>query len=138
VNAVTIGELSARTGVPVRTLRFYVDVGVLPLAGRTESGYRIFGADAVARARLVRTLRELGVGLTDVKRVLAGQASLEDVAAAHAELGRCVGVGHEGCSRPRWQTTSQLSQAARLHVLAPGLVGVTYSNALRFLGAACR
>jgi DNA-binding transcriptional MerR regulator len=84
VGAVTIGELSARTGVPVRTLRFYADAGVLPEAGRTGSGYRIFGADAVARARLVRTLRELGVGLTDVKRVLAGQASLGDVAAAHA------------------------------------------------------
>jgi DNA-binding transcriptional MerR regulator len=84
VNAVTIGELSARTGVPVRTLRFYADAGVLPEAGRTGSGYRNFGADAVTRARLVRTLRELGVSLADVKRVLAGQTSLEDVAAAHA------------------------------------------------------
>jgi DNA-binding transcriptional MerR regulator len=81
---VTIGELSARTGVPVRTLRFYADAGVLPEAGRTGSGYRIFGADAVARARLVRTLRELGVGLADVKHILAAEASLEEVAAAHA------------------------------------------------------
>jgi DNA-binding transcriptional MerR regulator len=84
VNAVTIGELSARTGVPVRTLRFYADAGVLPEAGRTGPGYRIFGADAVARVRLVRTLRELGVSLTDVRRVLAAEASLEEVAAAHA------------------------------------------------------
>jgi hypothetical protein len=38
----------------------------------------------VARARLVRTLRELGVGLDDVKRVLTAEASLADVAAAHA------------------------------------------------------
>ena len=80
----TIGQLAARTGLSVRTLRFYADAGVIPEAGRTGAGYRRFGPDAVARARLVRTLRELGVGLDDVKRVLTAEASLADVAAAHA------------------------------------------------------
>jgi DNA-binding transcriptional MerR regulator len=84
VIGMTIGQLSLRTGVPVRTLRFYADAGVLPEAGRSASGYRLFGPDAVARARLVRTLRELGVGLAEVKRVLAGEAPLHDVASAHA------------------------------------------------------
>jgi DNA-binding transcriptional MerR regulator len=68
----------------VRTLRFYADAGVLPEVGRTQAGYRIFGPEAVARARLVRTLRELGVGLDDVKRVLAADTSLVDVAVEHA------------------------------------------------------
>jgi DNA-binding transcriptional MerR regulator len=80
----TIGELAARTGLSVRTLRFYADAGVLPVAGRTSSGYRLFGPEAVARARLVRTLRELGVGLDDVRRVLAAERSVAQVAAAHA------------------------------------------------------
>ena len=80
----TIGQLAARTGLAVRTLRFYADAGVLPETARTEAGYRLFGPDAVARARLVRTLRELGVGLDDVRRVLTAEASLADVAAAHA------------------------------------------------------
>jgi DNA-binding transcriptional MerR regulator len=80
----TIGQLAARTGLSVRTLRFYADAGVLPETDRTEAGYRLFGPDAVARARLVRTLRELGVGLDDVTRVLTAEASLADVAAAHA------------------------------------------------------
>ncbi len=79
-----IGQLAARSGLSVRTLRFYADAGVLPEAGRSESGYRLFDADAVSRARLVRTLRELGVGLDDIKRVLAAEASLADVAAVHA------------------------------------------------------
>jgi DNA-binding transcriptional MerR regulator len=74
----------ASSGLSVRTLRFYADAGVLPEAARSESGYRLFASDAVPRARLVRTLRELGVGLADVKRVLAAEASLADVAAAHA------------------------------------------------------
>lgn len=84
VEAMTIGQLASRAGLSVRTLRFYADAGVLPVEGRTEAGCRLFGPDAVARARLVRTLRDLGVGLDDVKRVLTAEASLADVAAAHA------------------------------------------------------
>jgi DNA-binding transcriptional MerR regulator len=84
VQGMTIGQLAARSGLSVRRLRFYADVGVFGEVGRSESGYRLFGPDAVARARLVRTLRELGLGLDDVKRVLVAEASLADVAAAHA------------------------------------------------------
>ena len=84
IDDMMIGQLAAKRGLSVRTLRFYADAGVLPAAGRTASGYRVFGADAVARARLIRTLRELGVGLVSVKRVLAAESSLVDVAAQHA------------------------------------------------------
>ena len=80
----TIGQLATRTGLSVRRLRFYADAGVLPEAGRSEAGYRLFGPEAVARGRLVRSLRELGVGLDDVKRVLTAEATLQDVSGAHA------------------------------------------------------
>lgn len=80
----TIGELARRSGLQVRTLRFYADAGVLPETSRSESGYRLFGPEAVARARLLRTLRELGVGLEDIKRVLAAEVSLAEVADRHA------------------------------------------------------
>lgn len=82
--AMMIGQLAELTGLSVRTLRFYADAGLLPEAGRSASGYRLFGRDAVARARLIRTLRELGVGLEDIKRVLEAEASLAEVAAEHA------------------------------------------------------
>ncbi|MCL9759801.1 MerR family transcriptional regulator [Frankia sp. AiPa1] len=78
-----IGQLAARTGLPVRTLRFYADAGVLPALGRTPAGYRQFGPDAVARARLVRTLRELGIGLDDIRRVLDAETSLPALVAEH-------------------------------------------------------
>jgi DNA-binding transcriptional MerR regulator len=78
-----IGQLASSTGLPVRTLRFYADAGVLPEDGRSAAGYRLFGPQAVARARLIRTLRELGVGLDDIKRVLAAETSLAEVAAEH-------------------------------------------------------
>lgn len=56
----TIDELAKRTRLAVRTRRFYTDAGVLPEASRSASGYRLFGPEAVARGRMLRTLRELG------------------------------------------------------------------------------
>lgn len=85
IRGMTIGQLATRTGLPVRTLRFYADRGLVPTSGRSEAGYRLFGEDAVARARLIRTLRELGVGLADVRRVLSAEASLSEIASAHAQ-----------------------------------------------------
>ncbi len=80
----SIGELSARTGLPVRTIRFYSDAGVVPPADRTDAGYRLYGPDALARLGLVRALRDLGVSLDTIRRVLERELTLADVAAAHA------------------------------------------------------
>lgn len=79
-----IGELAARTGLSVRTIRFYSDAGVVPEADRTDAGYRLYGEDALARLGLVRTLRDLGIDLPTIRRVLEREVSVPDVAAAHA------------------------------------------------------
>jgi DNA-binding transcriptional MerR regulator len=79
----TIGALARRTGLPVRTLRFWSDEGVVRPAGRSAGGYRLYDAAGVARVELVRTLRELGLGLDDVCRVLDGGATVAEVAGAH-------------------------------------------------------
>ncbi|MCX5206227.1 MerR family transcriptional regulator [Streptomyces sp. NBC_00237] len=82
-DVLTIGRLAHRTGVPVRTLRFWSDEGAIPPVGRSASGYRLYAAEAVARVELVRTLRELGLGLDDVCRVLSGRTTVASVAEAH-------------------------------------------------------
>jgi DNA-binding transcriptional MerR regulator len=79
-----IGQLATRTGLSVRTLRFYADAGLLPEERRSGSGYRLFGTEAVHRGRLIRTLRDLGVGLDDIKRVLDAKVALNEVVAEHA------------------------------------------------------
>lgn len=79
----TIGELARRTGLSVRTIRFWSDEGVVPPTERTPAGYRLYDAEALARLELVRTLRELDLDLPTVRRVLAEQATLGEVAAAH-------------------------------------------------------
>lgn len=80
----TIGEAARRTGVPARTIRFWCDSGVLPPAGRSADGYRRFDAAALARLDLVRTLRDLGLGLAEVRAVLDGRTSVAELAQVHA------------------------------------------------------
>ncbi|MGV9431276.1 MerR family transcriptional regulator, partial [Nocardia sp. NPDC003648] len=55
----TIGELATRTGVAVRTIRFYCDEGLLEVR-RTAAGHRVFDRAAVDRLRLLRRLRTFG------------------------------------------------------------------------------
>jgi DNA-binding transcriptional MerR regulator len=81
---ITIGALARLTGLPVRTLRFYSDSGLVTPAGRSEAGYRLYDAGAAARVELVRTLRELGVDLPTIRRVLDREVSVAGVARAHA------------------------------------------------------
>jgi DNA-binding transcriptional MerR regulator len=81
----TIGELARRTGLPVRTIRFYSDSGVVPPTDRSPAGYRLYDIAAATRLDLVRTLRDLGIDLDTVRRVLAREVTVGDVAATHAE-----------------------------------------------------
>lgn len=81
----SIGDLARRTGLTVKTIRFYADRGIVPPTDRSPAGYRLYDIDAVARLDLVRTLRELGLDLTSVRKVLDREASLPEVAAVHAE-----------------------------------------------------
>lgn len=81
----SIGELARLTGLSTRTIRFYSDSGVIPVAGRTAGGFRTYDVDGLARLKLVRTLRELGVDLPTAQRVLAREVSVAEVARTHAE-----------------------------------------------------
>ncbi|MER5733287.1 MerR family transcriptional regulator [Streptomyces sp. NPDC002138] len=81
----SIGELSRRTGLSVRTIRFYSDSGVVAPTTRSPAGYRLYDLDALLRLELLRTLRELGMDLATVRRVLDRELAVAEVAAAHAD-----------------------------------------------------
>lgn len=80
-----IGELARRAGLSVKTVRYYSDLGLVPESARTTSGYRRFDSGSVVRLEYVRTLRELGLDLATIRRLLERQDELPRVAAAHAE-----------------------------------------------------
>ncbi|WP_435241066.1 MerR family transcriptional regulator [Streptomyces cucumeris] len=72
-----IGELAAVAGVTTRTVRHYHHLGLLPEPRRRANGYRVYGLrDAIALAR-VRRLAELGLGLDEVRDVIADDAGRE-------------------------------------------------------------
>lgn len=81
----SIGDLARMTGLSTRTIRFYSDSGLIPVAGRTAGGFRTYDVDGLARLKLVRTLRDLGVDLPTAQRVLASEVSVAEVARTHAE-----------------------------------------------------
>jgi DNA-binding transcriptional MerR regulator len=81
----SIGELARRTGLTIKAVRFYSDRGLVPPSGRNTAGHRRYDDAALARLDLIRTLRDLGVDLATIRRVVDGETTVADVAARHAE-----------------------------------------------------
>ncbi|WP_433503716.1 heavy metal-responsive transcriptional regulator [Pseudonocardia halophobica] len=65
-----IGELAARTGVRVRTIRFYEQAGLLSAPARTPGGQREYDDEAVMRLRFARSAQALGLSLAQIAEVL--------------------------------------------------------------------
>jgi DNA-binding transcriptional MerR regulator len=65
-----IGELAKRTGVSIRTLHHYDEIGLLSPSHRTESGHRLYGREEVVRLQQVLSLRQLGFSLDEVRDAL--------------------------------------------------------------------
>jgi DNA-binding transcriptional MerR regulator len=78
-----IGDVSRRTGLPVSAIRFYSDAGIVAPSGHTGAGYRLYSVEAVARLELISTLRTLGTGLDEIRRLLASETTLHELATAH-------------------------------------------------------
>lgn len=81
----TIGEVAKLSGLPVQTIRYYSDIGVLPPSSVTEAGYRLYSDADCARLELVRTLRGVGFDLETIARLLAGELSPADAVRLQVE-----------------------------------------------------
>ncbi len=68
--ALKVGELARRTGLTIRTLHHYDEIGLLKPSLHTESGHRLYAADDVARLQQVMSLRQLGFSLEQVSDCL--------------------------------------------------------------------
>lgn len=68
--ALKVGELAKRTGLTVRTLHHYDEIGLLKPSLHTESGHRLYTAGDVARLQPVLSLRQLGFSLEEVRACL--------------------------------------------------------------------
>lgn len=75
-----IGELSRRTGVTIRALRHYDEIGLLSPSARSEGGFRLYGQADVGRLYRIQALCRLDLPLAEIGKILAaGGAALPDV-----------------------------------------------------------
>lgn len=65
-----IGEIARATGLTIRTLHYYEEIGLLSPVRRTGSGHRVYGAPEVERLYLISLLRQLGLSLDGVRAAL--------------------------------------------------------------------
>ena len=66
-----IGEISTCSGLPVKTIRYYTDIGLLtPLMRRSQSGYRLYSAETLNRLAFIRRTQALGLSLNEIRAIL--------------------------------------------------------------------
>jgi DNA-binding transcriptional MerR regulator len=65
-----VGELAKRTGLSVRTLHYYDEIGLLAPSQHTASGHRLYTAGDVARLQQIASLRQLGLPLEEIRACL--------------------------------------------------------------------
>jgi DNA-binding transcriptional MerR regulator len=66
-----IGELAERTGLSLRTIRHYDDVGLLPATARTDGGFRVYSEEDYERLTVIKQMKPLGFSLEEMAGILA-------------------------------------------------------------------
>lgn len=65
-----IGEVARRTGLPVKTIRYYCDEGLLQPRDRSAGGYRLFDEENLAELTIIRALRAMDMSIPELTRIL--------------------------------------------------------------------
>ena len=87
-----IGELAERTGLSLRTIRHYDEIGLLRASGRTDGGFRLYTDEDQARLILIRRMKPLGFSLEEMMSLLKTIDTLDgaiegaDIAAVRSDL----------------------------------------------------
>jgi DNA-binding transcriptional MerR regulator len=76
----TIGALSRRTGLPVKALREYEDLGLIYMVGRSAGNYRLFDDEALWCVGVIGTLRGLGLTVAEIRDLAASYLRRSDEA----------------------------------------------------------
>src|SRR5260370_4941494 len=69
-NGMRIGELAARFGLNPKSIRYYEEIGLLPRADRSESGYRLYTRRDVEQLGFIRRAKTLGLSLDNIRDIL--------------------------------------------------------------------
>ena len=87
-----IGDLAQRTGLSLRTIRHYDDVGLLPATARTDGGFRVYSEDDFERLMVIKQMKPLGFTLEEMAEILSILASSEATGAPAEARARLSGL----------------------------------------------
>lgn len=96
-STIHIGELAERTGLSLRTLRHYDEIGLLRASGRSDGGYRLYTESDVDRLMLIRRMKPLGYSLEEMAELLRAADDAE--AGGEGARERLAGFIHEAEDR---------------------------------------
>lgn len=70
---IQIKDVSLRSGVPTKTIRYYEEIGLLPPPKRSENNYRLYNDEDIERLRFIKSARALGFHLLEIAQILSVQ-----------------------------------------------------------------
>jgi DNA-binding transcriptional MerR regulator len=65
-----IGLVAKESGIPIKTIRYYEELGLLKASDRTEGGFRLFNSSVFARLSFIKRAQSLGLSLLEIKEFL--------------------------------------------------------------------
>ncbi len=122
--ALRVGELARRTGLTIRTLHHYDEIGLLPPSLHSDAGNRLYTAADVARLQQVMSLRQLGFSLDEIRDCLdrPGFSPLEVIRVHVARLREQIKLQRKLCERlealaEHFRTVEEVSADEFLHTI---------------------
>ena len=121
-----IGVLKAKSNVPIRTIRYYEELGLIQSAKRTDGGFRLFSPDVLHRLAFIKRAQSLGLSLQEIGEILKihDQGELPCVEVKHKFERKIAEIDHKikQLSLLKTQLRSLIDQASSPPEAAEGLI----------------
>nr|WP_183658497.1 MerR family transcriptional regulator [Prauserella isguenensis] len=98
-----IGEVAERTGLSLRTIRYYEEVGLVVPSARSQGGFRLYNEPDVDRLLLIMRMKPLGFQLDEMRELLAilDAAPGEQVPDGEGRLREFAAIAEQRCAELR-------------------------------------